>query len=59
MNNLTLFNYSYLCMNKFIFSFTLKNYFVNFSKMVADTGLKFSAYTNILTSYRMVYHTLL
>ena len=30
-----------------------------FSKIRIDTELKFSTYTNISTSYRMVYHTLL
>ena len=34
-------------------------FFVNFSKMVTDTRLKFSAYTNILTSFPMMYHTLM
>ena len=29
------------------------------SKMVIDTMLKFSTYTNILMGYRMIYHTLL
>ena len=31
----------------------------DFSKMVKDRGLKFSAYTTLLTGYRMVYHTLM
>ena len=35
--------YSYICMNKFNCSFYFyKYYFVNFSKMVTDTGLNFS-----------------
>ena len=28
-----------------------------FSKMVIDTNLKFSGYTNFLRGYRMEYHT--
>ena len=31
----------------------------NFSKIIIDTKLKLSTYTNILTSYLMIYHTLL
>ena len=47
-------------MNKFNFSYSCTNtIFVNFSEMITDTGLNFSAYTNISTSYRMIYHTLL
>ena len=33
--------------------------FINFPKMVLDTMLNFSTYTNILTSYPTVYHTLM
>ena len=47
MNNLTYFNYSYTCIDKYNF---------NFSKMVIDTKLKFSTYTNIFTSYPKIYH---
>ena len=31
----------------------------NFSKIIIDTKLKFSGYTNFLMGYRMIYHTLL
>ena len=31
----------------------------NFSKNIKDTELKISTYTDILTSYPMMYHTLL
>ena len=31
----------------------------NFSKNIIDTELKISTYTDILTSYPMMYHTLL
>ena len=40
-------------------TYNLYFYNVNFSKIIIDTKLKFSTYTNILTSYRMMYHTLL
>ena len=47
-------------MNKFNVSFTFTNTFnFNFSKMITDTGLIFSADTNISTSYPKIYHTLL
>ena len=47
-------------MNKFNFSFTFyKYYFVDFSKMEIDTGLKFAPYTNILMGLSKIYHTLL
>ena len=48
MNNLTYFNYTYICMNKF-----------NLSKMITDRKLKISTYTNISTSYPKIYHTLM
>ena len=31
----------------------------NFSKIIVDTGLKFSGYSYLSTSYPMTYHTLL
>ena len=49
MNNLTYF----------LFFYFYRYYFVNFSKMVTDTELKFSTYTYISTSYSKIYHTLL
>ena len=42
---------------KFVFS-TFSE-FVNFSKMVVDTGFKVSRYINFLMGYRMIYQTLL
>ena len=60
MNKLTCFKFSYICMNKFnVFFYFYKYYFVDFSRMVIDTELKFSAYTYTLMAYRMMYHTLL
>ena len=55
MINLTYFNYMYVCMNICLYTCINKNNF-NFSKMVIATKLKFSAYTKMLTTYRMVYH---
>ena len=55
MNNLTYFNCSYICMNKTLYT-CINKYFVNFSKMITDTKLKFSTYTNIFTSYPKIYH---
>ena len=47
-------------MNKSDYFYTYMNtVFVNSMKMVKDTKLKFSMYTYISTSYRMVYHTLM
>ena len=43
-------NTLYTCIDKYNF---------NFSKMMTDTKLKFSTYTNISTSYPMIYHTLM
>ena len=45
--------------NNIIILLLLQILFVDFSKIVTDTGLKFSAYTYILTGYRMMYYTLL
>ena len=57
MNNLTNFNYFYICMNKFnFFLYLYKYYFANFSKMVIDTKLIFSAYTQLLTGFLTTYH---
>ena len=51
------YNYLYICKNKFNFSYIcMKNNFVNFSKMVIDTNLKFSGFTKLLTSFLMMYH---
>ena len=58
MNNLTNFNYLYLCMNNTLYT-CINKYKFNFSKMVIDTKLKFSTYTNISTSYPKIYHTLM
>ena len=55
MNNLTYFNYSYICMNKTLYT-CIDKYNFNFSKMETDTKLKFSTYTNIFTSYPKIYH---
>ena len=43
-------------MNKFNFTNTILPIY---RKMVTDTRLIFSTYTNILTSYRMIYRTFL
>ena len=43
-------NYTYTCIDKYNF---------NFSKMVIDTELKISTYTNISTGYPKINHTLL
>ena len=42
MNNLTYFNYFYICMNNTLYT-CINKYNFNFSKMVTDTKLKFSA----------------
>ena len=54
MNNLTYFNYMYFCMNKTLYT-CIDKYNFNFSKMITDTKLKFSTYTDIFTSYREIY----
>ena len=41
MNNLTYFNYFYICMNNTLYT-CINKYKFNFSKMVIDTKLKFS-----------------
>ena len=46
MNNLTNFNYLYLCMNNTLYT-CIDKYNFNFSKMVIDTKLKFSMYSYI------------
>ena len=43
----------------FIFYVCMNTILSIFSKIITDTELIFSAYTNNLTSYRMIYHTLL
>ena len=48
----------YICMNNTLYT-CINKYNFNFSKMVTDTKLKFSTNTNISTSYRMIYHTLM
>ena len=58
MNNLTYFNYLYICMNNTLYT-CINKYNFNFSKMVTDTRLKFSTYTNISTSYPKIYYTLM
>ena len=55
MNNLTYFNYFYICMNNTLYT-CIDKYNFNFSKMEIDTKLKFSTYTNIFTSYPKIYH---
>ena len=42
MNNLTYFSYFYICMNNTLKT-CINKYNFNFSKMVIDTKLKFSA----------------
>ena len=42
MNNLTYFKYFYICMNTNTYT-CIDKYNFNFSKMVIDTKLKFSA----------------
>ena len=42
-------------MNKTLYT-CIDKYNFNFSKMITDTKLKFSTYTNILTSYPKIYH---
>ena len=58
MNNLTYFNYSYICMYKTLYT-CIDKYNFNFSKMETDTKLKISTYTNISTSYPKIYQTLM
>ena len=58
MNNLTYFNYMYICMNNTLYT-CIDKYNFNLSEMITDTKLKTSTYTNISTSYRMIYYTLM
>ena len=48
----------YNCMNNTLYT-CINKYNFNFSKMVIDTKLKFSTYTNISSSYPKIYHTLM
>ena len=53
---------TYNCMNNltnFVFFYFYRYYFVNFSKMITDTKLKFSLYTNITTSYPKIHYNLM
>ena len=43
----------------YLFVYLYEYYFVNFSKMVIDTGFKLSARTKLLTGYPIIYHILL
>ena len=43
----------------FIFIFCMNTILSVFSKIITDTELIFSTYTNITTSYPKIYHTLL